>query len=244
MRSFLVRLALLGLLSHAITTNASITIDSGGSISLGNGVLDLAGGDLIVDGQFNLQDGDVSNAGNVAINGGLDGGTGSLLVLGDWINNGSFIAQTGQVTLFNTAGGSVQMIGDSIFFGLSLLGPAGGRFVLQSGSVQQVINALTILGAPGQPVQIESSNPPQIAELVLQAGGSQNIDFVGVSNVHATGEPLAPDGTNQGGSGNAFGWFGSGSFGPLPIPTLSIPGLLLMMLMMLVIAGVSRARAI
>ncbi|NKI36466.1 hypothetical protein HFP89_14950 [Wenzhouxiangella sp. XN79A] len=244
MRSVLVRLTLLVLLSHATTTFASITIDSGGSISLGNGLLDLAGGDLIVDGQFNLQDGDVSDAGNVVITGGLDGGTGSLLVLGDWINNGSFIAQTGQVTLFDSVGGSAQMVGDSIFFGLSLLSPAGGRFVLQSGSVQQVIDALTILGAPGQPVQIESSNPPQIAELVLQAGGSQNIDFVGVSNVYATGEPLAPDGTNQGGSGNAVGWFGFGSFDPLPIPALSIPGLLLMMLMMVAIARVGRARVL
>ncbi|AKS41244.1 hypothetical protein [Wenzhouxiangella marina] len=223
---------------------ASITVGSGGSISLGSGALDLGGGDLVVDGQFNLEAATVTEAGNVVINGSFDGGGGSMLLRGDWINNGLFNAQTSQISMIEASGGSNALVGDSIFYGLSLTSPVGGAFVLQSGSVQQIVNSLTILGASGQPVQIESSNPPQIAEMVLQAGGSQNIAFVGVSNVHATGEPLAPDETNQGGSGNDFGWFGSGLFELIPVPTLTIPGLLLMMLSMLVLARVGRSQAL
>jgi len=215
----------------------AISVGSGGSFSLGDGGLDLAGGDLTVDGQFDVANGSVSNAGNVQIGGTLDGGNGSLSLLGDWINNGVFNAGLGQVSFIDDAGTSAQIVGNSTFYGLFFLSSAGGAYVLQTGTVQRVINSLVIQGN-GAPVQIESSIPPQIAELLLEPGGSQNITNVGVSNVHATGQPLAPNQTNQGGSGNARGWFGL-PIDPLPVPVLSIPGLVILMLAVL---GVAYAR--
>lgn len=206
---------------------AGIVVGSGGLISLGQGALGLGGGNLTIDGQFDMGGGAASDIGDVVINGTLVGGSGSLFLRGDWLNTGSFDAGTGQVSMIDDAGGSSELRGTSTFHGLSLTSSAGGSFVLESGLTQRVTDSLTIQGTSNQPVQIRSSSPPLIAELALDPGGSQNIAFVGVSNVHATGQPLAPDQTNQGGSGNAFGWFG---IGPLAVPTLSIGGLALLIL--------------
>jgi hypothetical protein len=219
----------------------AISVGNGGVFSLGDGAVDLAGGSLTIDGQFDVANGTVSNAGDVAINGTLDGGNGSLLLLGDWINGGTFNAGAGQVTFTDDAGTAAQIVGSTTFYGLSLLSSAGGAFVLQSGTVQRVMNSLTIQGS-GAPVQIESSNPPQVAELLLEAGGSQNIANVGVSNVYATGQPLAPNQTNQGGAGNDRGWFGL-PIDPMPVPVLSIPGLLIMILALFGVAYARRSSA-
>ncbi len=215
------------LLLAAGSSWAGISVGSGGAISLGQGALDLGGGNLVIDGQFDLGGGAVSAVGDVIITGTLDGGSGALSLGGDWINDGAFDAGSSQVSMTDDAGDDSLIMGASTFNALSLTSSAGGGFVLESGLTQRVTNALTILGASGQPVQIRSSSPPQVAELVLDPGGSQNIAFVGVSDVHATGQHLAPNETNQGGSGNAFGWFG---IGPLAVPTLSIGGLILLIL--------------
>lgn len=211
--------------------HAAITVGNGGSISLGDGRLALAETDLTVNGTFDVGSGDVVDAGNVIINGMLSGGTGSLTALGDWVNAGNFLAGSGRVHLDDQSASSANMVGDSTFYELALTSNAGGEFVLQSGSIQRVSTLLTILGVNGVPVQIRSSLPPQIAQMFLESGGGQAIEFVGISDVHATGEPLAPDQTNQGGTGNDLGWFGRG-FEPLIVPTLSFAGLLLLALML------------
>lgn len=230
----------LGLFVAASSAWASISVGSGGSISLGGGALELAGGSLTIDGEFDVASGRVAEAGDVVINGTLDGGTGSVGVRGDWINGGTFNAGAGLVRFIDEVGGSAQLVGNSTFFGLALLSAAGGEFVMQSGSVQRVVDNLTIQGASGLPVQIRSSNPPQIAQLLLEQGGAQDIAFVGVSDVHATGEPLAPDGTNQGGTGNDRGWFGSG-LQLVPVPAMSIPGLAILILALFGLALTRRA---
>lgn len=218
---------------------AGISVGSGGSISLGQGSIDLGGGDLAVSGQFDVAGGSVFGIGNVLINGTLDGGSGPLEVLGDWINNGTFNASTGSVQMLDDTGSIAQLGGASTFNVLSMTSSAGGAFVLESGQVQRVLSSLTIQGS-GSPVQIRSSNPPQVAELVLERGGSQNISNVGVSDVHATGEHLAPQQTNQGGTGNAFGWFG---IGILAVPTLSMGGLVLLILAFFGVAFLRRGGA-
>jgi len=221
------------LLLAAGSSSAGISIGSGGYISLGQGALDLGGGNLTINGQFDAGSGTVSEIGDLVFNGALEGGSGSLFLRGDWVNNGSFDAGTGQVSMVDDVGASSLIMGTSTFHSLSLTSSAGGSFVLESGLTQRVTDVLTIQGISGQPLQIRSSSPPQIAELLLEPTGTQNIAFVGVSDVHATGQPLAPEQSNQGGTGNAFGWFGIG--GPLAIPTLSIGGLTLLILALFVV---------
>jgi hypothetical protein len=56
----------------------------------------------------------------------------------------------------------------------------------------------------------------------LLASGTQSIQHVGVTDVWATGQHLAPTLTNEGGGGNAFRWFraSSGGTDELAVPTL------------------------
>lgn len=220
---------------------ASISIGNGGAISIGQGVIDLAGGNLQIDGQLDVADGSLVEAGNIIINGTLEGGSGIIDARGDWINNGSFNAGSSRVAFVDDAGGSSLIAGASDFHDLSMTSTAGGAFVLESGTVQRISHALTILGLDGQPVQIESSSPPQVAQLQLEPGGSQNIAFVGVSDVHATGEHLAQEQTNQGGSGNDFGWFGIG-LNVIPVPVFSAGGLILLLLALLGLASFRLSR--
>jgi hypothetical protein len=226
-------------LSAAGPLCAAISVGSGGSISIGQGAIDLAGGDLQVNGVFDVAAGRVDDAGSVVINGEFSGGSGELTALGDWINNGTFDSGSGLVSLVDDSGATTRMIGDSVFHDLSLTSTAGGTFELESGTVQRIGHSLTILGADGAPVQIAASSPPQIAQMLLEPGGIQNIANVGVSNVHATGEPLAPDQTNQGGTGNDRGWFGNG-LQLVPVPTLSLPALASLILLLFAVALLRR----
>lgn len=220
---------------------SAVQVGNGAAFSVGNGQLDLAGGDLRVDGQFDVDSGTVQNVGTVLINGDLNGGTGLIEAWGDWINFGNFSAGSGDVHLLDTSGQASEMLGETTFANLSLTSTAGGRFVLESGLEQRVLGTLTILGLDGTPVQVESSSPPQPAFLWLDAAGTQAIDNVGVSNVHATGQHLAPDQTNQGGAGNDLGWFGQ-AFEAIPVPTLSVIGLLLLALAVLALGSARQYR--
>lgn len=107
----------------------------------------------------------------------------------------------------------------------------GKGFALQVGTTQTIQNQLQILGTSTSGIQIKSSSAGQVAFINLLAGGSQNIDFVGVSNVHAIGQHLAPALTNDGGNDDAIGWFGlAGGGTATPVPMLSIWALLLLAL--------------
>ncbi len=239
---FKLRSLLFASLVLASTTGwTTVEIGSGGAFSLGDGQIDLAGGDLRIDGQFDVGSGIVRNVSSVLINGNLGGGSGLIEAWGDWINAGSFSAGSGTVNLLDSSGQASGIRGESTFSSLSLTSTAGGRFVFESGLEQRVLGTLTILGLDGTPVQVESDSPPQPAFLWLDPAGIQVIDNVGVSNVHATGQHLAPDQTNQGGTGNDLGWFAQ-VFDAIPVPTLSILGMLLLALAMLTLGNARQFR--
>src|SRR6056297_257819 len=227
------------LLSLAIPAWGDLSIGDGGSFSLGSGVLRLADTPLIIDGEFDLGSGNVERAGNILISGVFSGGSGSLSTSGDWINNGTFNAMDSAITLFDETGSTALVLGDSVFYGLSIFSSAAGEFVFESGSIQNVTDSLFIQGVSGLPLQLRSTSPLQIAQLFLENGASQDIAFLGVSDVHATGQPLAPDQTNQGGTGNDLGWFGR-ALEFIPIPTLSVPGLIVLVLAIFGVAVVRR----
>lgn len=230
--------AVLGL-TWAAPAWSGLLIGSGGSISIGSGSIELGGGDVTIDGQLDVDNGALLGVGDVVINGTMNAGAGQVRLEGDWIRNGTFDTGTASIEFVDTLGDSAQISGDSTFHELSMLSSAGGAFVLQGGSVQRITQQLTIQGVSGFPVQIESSDPALIAQMVLDPAGSQDIAFVGVSNVWATGQPLAPDETNQGGTGNDFGWFGN-SLEPLIVPTLSGAGLALLILLLLGVIALRR----
>jgi len=215
----------------AAAAQAAITVPAGGSIALAGGALDLGCTDITVAG--NLQDGSaaISNVRNVTIlpgiapDGTLDGGSGSITLAGNWTDSGTFIPGTSSVFFVDNAGcATASTIGGSTTFNnLSLVSGVGKTYTLPPGTTQTIVHALTIQGAPGNPLQITSGAPDSKSYINLGSGGTQNIAHVGVSDNWAIGQPLAPLLANEGGAGNSRGWFGV----PLniPVPALSAAGI-------------------
>ena len=232
----------LALMCSASTAFAQVSVPAGSSFALGGGTLDLAGSALQVGGLFSLASGKIDNATNIGIlaGGTLDGGSGQILLSGNWTNAGSFLGGSSTVD-FLDPGSASQIGGDSSFANLSFVSSTGKSYVFAAGSTQTIAGLLTISGVSGLPIQFHSSAAGQVANLNLLAGGSQNIGHVGVSDVHATGQHLAPSLSNEGGSGNATGWFAA------IVPTIAVPadmlspiGLLLFALAMFAGAWLTR----
>ncbi len=239
----------------AIPAMAQVAVPAAATFALNGSALDLAGSDLQVAGTFNVGSGSVQNAANVAIvaAGTLDGGSGAITLFGDWSNLGSFTAGSGQVNFVDGALALSNVTGNTTFADLSFVSLTGKAYSFQGGSTQTINNQLQILGTASSGIQFESSNAAQVAFIDLLNGGSQNIDFVGVSNVHATGQHLAPTLTNDGGSGNATGWFGQstggngnggGPGGVAATPILSSWALLLLVLGLVGVALKSKCHSL
>lgn len=140
---------------------AQLTIPPGGSFTVpANSTVDLACTDLNVLGSFTLGSGQIADAGGVTIaaGGSVSGGTGTLLVSGDWSNAGTFTPDASTV-VFNDVctSGPITISGISVFNNLTLTSSTGGTFVLPEGSNIIVNGTLTLLGAVGQPIQLVSS---------------------------------------------------------------------------------------
>ena len=243
MRSRSFRAGLLLLAAFTAPALAQVVVPTGAAFSLGGGSIDLGNTSLQVGGSFAVGSGSVQNADSVSIltGGSLDGGSGSVTLFGDWSNTGTFSAGTGTVNFVDGGIAQSNVSGNSTFDNVGFVSATGKNYVFAVGTTQSVSGLLTILGTSTQGIQFRSSTAGQVANIDLLAGGSQNIDFVGVSDVHATGQPLAPTKTNDGGTGNATGWFGSAAAGnTVSTPTLSWTGLLLLALLLGMVAAARR----
>lgn len=192
---------------------ADIHIPAGASLSLNGGRLD--------------------QVGNLFIGGTLDAGSGSISLSGDWTRTGTFVPGTSTVSFIDGGRGQSTLTGDTDFYVLSLVSGTGKTYLIESARTLGIADGLTIRGLAGAPVQIASPDASRVAFVNLAATGSQNIEFVGVSNVHASGQHLAPTRINQGGTGNDRGWFGLLLNKALPVPTLTYLALLILALLMI-----------
>lgn len=233
-------IALSASLSLATGAHSAITIPAGGSLSLAGGAMDLGCTDITVAGNLQVGSAPVTNVHNVTIQAGtspdgtLDGGSGSITLAGNWSNSGTFIPGTSSVFFVDNPGCATSSMfsGNTTFYNLSLLSNLGKIYTLLPGSTQTTLHALTIQGAPANPIQITSGAPGSPGYINLVAGGTQNISHVGVSDNWATGQPLAPLLTNEGGTGNSNGWFGIPLNLSIPIPALGPGGLGLLALIL------------
>jgi hypothetical protein len=245
-RARLVACAFTAFLSSAAL--ADYTVPAGGTTNLANGVLDLACTDLVVAGNFQVASGTVQNVRNITILGGgtLDGGSGVIQLGGNWTDNGSFIAGTGEVDFQDACGGaSASISASTTFYRVSFVSAIGKSYVFAVGTTQKILSLLQILGTAPNPIQFKSSVPGQVAFINLLASGIQNIQHVGVTDVWATGQCLAPGQTNEGGGGNAKNWFvcssGGGSATRTQIPAIDTAALFALALL-LAASGVWFAR--
>lgn len=229
-------------LCAASTAAAQLSVPAGGSFALNGGTLNLAGTDLQVSGLFSLAGGSVLNAANMAIGAGgtLDGGSGLITLSGNWSDMGTFTPGSSTVDFVDGAASS-QITGNTSFANLSFVSTTGKNYIFGTGMTQTISGLLTITGVTGTPIQFRSSAAGQVANINLLAGGSQNIAHVGVSDVYATGQHLAANLTNEGGSGNATGWFAAIVQGiAIPATALSPLGMLLFALALFASAGLMR----
>lgn len=222
----------------------SLTVPAGASLQVSGGRIDLAGGDAGIAGLLALGAGELRGVGalRIAAGGTADFGSGTATLTGDWENRGIFNAGSSRVELRDGASPSSAILGTSQFANLSLVSLTGKRYRFESGFTQRVAAQLQILGQ-GPALQVDVTVPGNLAYLNLLAGGTQAIANVGVSDVYATGQHLAPTLTNQGGNGNAQGWFGSGGgvvTPPTPVPALGWPMLLVLAAGMWWVAARSR----
>lgn len=243
MRSWSFRAGLLLLAAVAAPAFAQVVVPAGAAFALGGGSIDFGNTSLQVGGNFALGSGSAANVDNVSIlaGGALDGGSGVLTLFGDWSNAGTFTAGTGSVNFIDDGIAQSNISGNSTFDNVSFVSATGKNYVFAVGTTQSISGSLTILGSSTQGIQFRSSTAGQVANIDLLAGGTQSIQYVGVSDVHATGQHLAPNLTNDGGTGNAVGWFGAAAAAnTVPTPTLSWIGLLLLALLLATIAATRR----
>jgi len=206
------------------TARADLVVPSGGLVSLAPGVADLACTDVIVAGTLQVNSGQLNNVRSVTIQPGgvIDGGSGTIQVGGNWTNAGTFNAGTGTVNFRDLcAFGNAVIMGTTTFFSASFVTSSGKNYVFAVNSTQTITSFLEIAGPAGNPIQFRSSLPGQVGFINLVNGGTQQIQHVGVTDVWATGQWLAPFLTNEGGGGNASRWFGTPDTAvAAPIPTL------------------------
>lgn len=234
------------LLMGSVAAAAGISLPPGSRLDLNGGAAALAAQDLRIDGALTLGSGSVLDLASLRLGAGgqADLGSGVVELGGDWENRGSLAAGSSRVRFVDGPADSV-LLGSTTFASASFVSAAGKRYRFESGSTQSVAAQLDILGT-GAPVQIDVTQPGSVAFLDLLPSGTQSIANVGVSDVHAIGQALAPDQTNQGGRGNDTGWFGNGG-GPIgqavSVPSSSPGGLALFALTLLGAALVAFRRS-
>jgi hypothetical protein len=215
--------------------HAQIHIPAGARVQVGDGGLQAGGLDLTVSGALLVSAGQVHGLRHVSIAPGglINAGTGLLRVAGDWRNDGSFVRGSSLVDFVDGAGlAEATISGSSQFARLSLVSTQGKRYRFAVGTEQRIDTSLRIRGTSASAIQIASTQAGQVARIGLANTGTQDMAFIGVSDVHASGQPLAPLLTNQGGTGNDRGWFGNPPDGVArPIPSLNLMSLTLMALL-------------
>lgn len=227
------------MLGAVAAARADLVVPANAQFDLAAGVMDLACTDVLVAGTLLVGSGQLLNVRNVVVQpgGGIDNGSGLISLGGDWTNGGSFTGGTGSVRFRDACGdGSSAIGGSTTFRNASFVTATGKNYVFAVGSTQTIQGTLEIAGTAPLPIQFRSGTPAQVASINLAPAGVQQIQHVGVTDVWATGQWLAPLLSNEGGGGNAFRWFGQPVSQHIPVPVDSGVALALLA-MLLALAG-------
>jgi hypothetical protein len=216
------------LLMAAPVGAAGVTVGAGSSLALGSTSLDLGEHDLTVAGSFDAGTGLVDRVRDVTIQGGgsFDAGAATIQVCGNWSNGGTFTRGTSLVRFVDGCGRtSASILGTSTFYDLELTTSTAKIWALQEGLTTTVMNSLSLSGAPGQRLRLQSTVDGSEAYLNLQ--GTQSVSYVEVKDNWATGNPLEL-GPESAKLGNTNGWV----WILAQVPALGALGLALLVLAM------------
>lgn len=224
-----------------------LSIGAGGTVNLDVGTIDLGCGDLVIDGNLNLDSGTYDNVSAVVINSGgmLNGNSGTINLSGGWSNNGGTTNPGNSQVTFGTDCGAntISVSGNSSFSSMTVQTNNGRQITFEAGSTTSVLDNLIMNGAGDENnsanlLKVRSSSPGNPAFLMVE--GNYAINKVDVQDNHASlpGEwinlGLAENFDSIDGPGN-LRWFQSGvaAVNSVPIPTLSEWTLALLALLML-----------
>lgn len=224
------------LFAFALVADAQqLIIGSGARLDLGSSMVDAGCRDLQLAGLLDLGTGILRNVRDVLPGGSVRGGSGTLSLSGDLSLGTSLLAQSGTVRVTDGCGRTQSRIIGNHQFNRFVADTASGRtLVLPAGGTQFIASALELTGGV-QRLLLRSSAPGSVSYLALAVTGTQLISRVDVQDVGApiTGQYLAPqlpsfsDSIDQ---GNTPRFFLGGDDAIVPVPTLSITGLLLLIL--------------
>ncbi|MCP3681749.1 MAG: DUF11 domain-containing protein [bacterium] len=191
-----------------VSTNGNtLSTADGGNITVNGGTINAAGGNV-----------DANE--NIIISSGvfIAPGSGKSFTLEDDFTHsgGTFTHSSGTLTLDGTG---QSLTGSTTFFGLSKVVAAADTLTFDNTATQTVVDSLTLQGADGQLLSLRSDLDNNAANLMLQANGSQSINYVDVKDNDASGGVtlIARNGANSNGNTNwEFGssiitWDGSES---------------------------------
>ncbi len=166
-----------------------------------NGSMLLNGSTVTVNGNLFIYDGGGNN--------GIDAGSATINVAGDWSNSDTFTAGTSTVIL----GGSGQLIsGSTGFYNLTKMVSSADTLTFSAGSIQTIAGTVTLQGSTGQLLSLRSATPGSRWNLNLVAGATKAISYVDVQDSDASGSDAGLLDINPSysvDSGNNVRWFGS-----------------------------------
>lgn len=212
---------------------ASLTVGSGSTFDAGTGTLAMNCGDISVAGTLLGGSALFDQTRHFAIQptGTANGQNATFDITGNWSNAGSFVPGTSTVNLIHGCSLTAATIsGDSTFYSLNLGTSSGKTYFFQAGSTQIVTAFLGVVGAPGNLLMIRSTING-VAAFINLMGGDQLVDWVDVQDNNAIGEIIGPDLPevfNSIKGSNSDGWFVR-----VVIPTLSVGGMLLFILLIM-----------
>ncbi|MBI5873571.1 MAG: filamentous hemagglutinin N-terminal domain-containing protein [Candidatus Omnitrophica bacterium] len=183
--------------SGALTNNASSTLAIGANTlsvtgnAANSGTITISTGTLDIDGNFTV--GTLTATGAAAIN-----------IVGNWSGVTSFTPSTSTVTFSGT--GTSVISGSTTFYNLASI-TAGKTLSLTRGTTQTITHDLTLTGTSGNPIVLNDTGAGAVPKLTLQAGATQNLDNVTVTNNDASlGLALVAKGTGSTLNGTTTNW--------------------------------------
>jgi hypothetical protein len=141
-------------------------------------------------------------------------GSASITTNGNWSNSGTFTAGTGTVTLNGT---NQTLSGSTTFYNLVKNVTVADTLTFANGTTQTITNSLNLQGIPAQRLSLRSNSIGVQWKIVLQAGGSQFLNYLDVKDSDASGGQTLVAGVLSIDSGNNLNWVfsgeGAGGFG-------------------------------
>jgi hypothetical protein len=188
----------------------TISVRDGASVSSHDAVVSVRCHEVIIDGEWSLGSGRLTQITDLTGSGSLIGGQGQIDLSGEF-TVANWSAQLSHLRIDEACqSGQARVTGNRSFHHFSAVTNGARTLVFDAGSTQIFGGSLTLSGSPGQPLSLRTTVPGDEVRFDLLSGASQAHSWIDVADNHAVGLPLAPGLPNwydAVDSGNLLRWF-------------------------------------